>query len=373
MALELLARWDETGAVGADAETFRRRAADDVKSMYEYGVGIEQNPLRTVDLVYPAGSTTVYAPGDYPGAEGELWTDVPFTSSELEPVLQQLVADYDPSLHDGVPLETYLLERGHQTRYYYVDSFDVKAWEDGVKWMYQAWATQGRIVGNGYESVRTPIGAVHNYTEDEARTDLALVTPQGPALRVMDVGVGADITTEVQAAANGRYLHVHGDDTLYAPATYDGESDETWQDLTYTKASLEPVLQHLASSYEPAEHGGQTLEAYLAERGFATSYWYLDTAFVDSWEDGVWWYHQAKIDLGRITGNTYEVRTMVLSDVEHTSDGPQREIDRLTSAYTNPEHPATALRTLNVTVDSAGRAADFGEAAILAAAYGVNT
>ncbi|MEM9514710.1 MAG: hypothetical protein AAGA42_07600 [Actinomycetota bacterium] len=367
MALHQLADWDPTRAVAADAQTFKLRAHDHVKTMYEHGVGIEQNPARSAQLVYPHGSTHVYAPGDYPGSGSELWRDVSYAQGDLEPVLQHLAQEYFPASHDGVTLETYLAERGYPTRYYYSDTFEVTSWENGAYWTYQAWATQGRIVGNSYETIRQPIGVPHAYNEgaDAAWAEVAALTPHGTALRVRDIEVGMPVDTDVQMPANSSYVHVRGDDAVYAPPTYDGWTDEVWNDLGYFETELEPVLQHLAASYDPAHHDGQTLEAYLTERGFATTYWYLDTAFVDQIEGDLGWTYQAKARIGRITGNTYEWRTLALADEVGTSAEAQAEVALLISTYL----PATALRTMAVTVDHAGRAADLTEEAILAAAY----
>ena len=40
------------------------------------------------------------------------------------------------------------------------------------------------------------------------------------------------------------------------------------------------MLESLAADYRASDHDGATLQEYLQERGFATEYYYIDTAYV---------------------------------------------------------------------------------------------
>lgn len=368
-ALDVLTRWDATGTVAADLTLAVDDSQEAVQGLYDYGVAVDQATTRSSALV--TVGDTVYAPSDAPGADGESWAEVSYHVDELEPVLKDMAAGYDPADHGGQSLESYLTERGVETRALYLGTFTLSKQDDGAFWYYTPVATEGRIVGNSYESSVVPLGPeTESESSAKADRDAAERTVESKvALRSLPANELAGEATAPMPSVN-RYLHVREADALLAPGTYEGNVGETWTDVGHTKAELAPILNSFVDSYRADEHDGATLEEVLADRGFPTTVYYADTARLNKVEGSIDWDYQAVVTRASIIGNEY-VTAEVPVGVQYTSGDTKAKATADMNKLTTKLGLAPALRTMSVDLDRGGHAASFDADAIHEAAFGV--
>ena len=81
---------------------------------------------------------------------------------------------------------------------------------------------------------------------------------------------------------------------------------------------LEPILRGMAQDYDPAKHGGVTLEKYLEDRGIPTTYIIQDSFHKHVWRSSNgsltrWDGWELRANAAEIRGNGYSERTMKIT------------------------------------------------------------
>ena len=150
--LSAMERWDATGTIAADLETFTPRAKQTVGQMYEFGVAVDADRVhvRGIDAILLAKGTKPVS--------GESGARDIGNRGEAEPLLQALAANFRSGDHGGQTLESYLKANGVPTSINYLDTYTVEPRNN-------RWAslnTVGRISGNTYQAVERQFGNTYS-------------------------------------------------------------------------------------------------------------------------------------------------------------------------------------------------------------------
>ena len=159
--LSMMERWDHTGTIGADLETFTPRATATVADMYEYGVSLEVNRLHarySQWLLLPLGAQPV---------SGEFDAHNVGNRNQVEPVLQAMAAHYRPADHGGQTLESVMQAHGIPSAINYLDTY-------GAELRNNRWTPVnlvGRINGNTYEVIERHFGTTYSPLDSNGRNN----------------------------------------------------------------------------------------------------------------------------------------------------------------------------------------------------------
>lgn len=151
-ALSMMERWDTSGTIAADLDSFTPRALTVVEGMYGYGVSLGSARLHargSQALLLDLGTTPV---------SGETGVHDVGTRGETEPVLQALAANYRPPDHGGQSLESVLRSHGMPTAINYSDTYTAEPRNN--RWT--SLNLVGRISGNTYEVVERHFGNTYS-------------------------------------------------------------------------------------------------------------------------------------------------------------------------------------------------------------------
>ncbi len=148
--LSAMERWDTTGTIRADLETFTPRAKQTVAQMYEYGVRLDAKRVQI-----KGNAWTLTALGTAP-VSGESGPHNVGDRHQVEPLLSELAANYRPSDHGGQTLAAFLTARNVPTRVNYLDTYAAGPRNSPTRWA--SFNTVGQISGNTYSAVERQFG-----------------------------------------------------------------------------------------------------------------------------------------------------------------------------------------------------------------------
>ncbi|MFZ2015594.1 MAG: hypothetical protein WAV00_17395 [Nocardioides sp.] len=129
------------------------------------------------------------------------------------------------------------------------------------------------------------------------------------------------IELNVATPTKGPVVQVRNGDRLISAWTPDAVNGNGWNFTnTQYRQHLEPILRSMAENYNPAQHGGVSLQKYLEDRKIPTSFVYYDSFHNYKKTGGGtltrYISYELRANTGEIRGNDYHVGTLSITKNE---------------------------------------------------------